>query len=250
MAQTGAMISGRKRVTTPGISIYEQSETSMHGLGDILEVGDRTFVWAKNGAGTLTPGTVAVQMTPVAEHQNVLLSADVAVGGRVLAPTFGAAASTLDQYKDGYCCINKATGFGVVYRIKTNAASAGSVACNVTLYDDLEAAVDTTTEVSLVKNKYDAVIMLPTGAIPGVPLGVPLIDVTISYYFWLQVSGPAAVLCDTGETLVIGETCGAQDTVEVAGAVGLRDDQTTVCVGNVMYIATAAEYALVDLKLL
>lgn len=243
------MVSGAKEVLNPAFSIYDESDEATHDLGDYTWVGDRMFRFCRNGDTILTPGTLAIAADPVGGHQNALLSATVAAGGRVLTPTFATTAVTVDQYKDGYCCINKATGFGAAYRVKSNPAAGIAATCAITLYDDLEKAVDTTTEVSLAKNKYDNVIVLPTGAITNVPVGYALLDVAATYYFWCQVLGPCACLCDTGETLVIGETCGVQDTVEVAGAVGLRDDQTTINVGNVMYIAVAAEYALIDLEL-
>ncbi len=251
MAQAGAKSSGPGFITKPGIDPYSESQYGAeHQLGDTLLYGDRWFRWSKAGDTALAPGKLCIAAAPVSTHVDMLLSAAVAAGGRVLTPTLGATnAMTANQYKYGYLVINKATGFGAAYKIKSHPAAAASATCEFTLYDDLEKAVDTTTEVSVRKNKYDSVIVLPTGAITNVLLGVPLLDVTAAYYFWLQVKGPAPVLVDTANTLVIGETCGAANSVAVAGAVALRADATTVNVGTVLYIGTAAEYALVDLAL-
>ena len=250
MAQVGAMVSGAKQVKAPAFSIYDEREIAPHDLGDELWVGDRMFRFTKAGGTTLAPGKLVIAATPISYHQDCLLSAAVAAGGRVLTPTMGATtAVTENMYADGYLVLNKGTGFASAYRVKSHPAALVSATCAFTLYDDLEKAVDTTTEVTLVKNKYDSVIVLPTGATSQIPLGVPLLDVTASYYFWLQVKGPAPVLVDTANTLVIGETCGVANSVAVAGAVALRADQTTICVGRVLYIGTAAEYALVDLTL-
>ena len=134
-----------------------------------------------------------------------------------------------------------------MYRVKSHTAAA---ACSVTLYDDLEKAVASAdTKASLVHNQYAAMIVVPTGAQTNVVRGVPLLDVTADYYFWLQVGGPAPVLVDTGETLVIGENASLQATVEVAGAVGAEAATTQITVGKVMRVIAAAKYAMIDLKL-
>ncbi len=246
----GTKMTGPGFITKPGIGIKDESQYGgHHRLGETLVIGDRWFRWCKNAAVELGAGDMCVSAASVGDHQNRTLSVAAAIGARTITPTLGSTLATQNQYKDGYACLNKATGFGIAERIKSHPAADSTATLAIELYDGLSIAVDTSTEVTLVKNKYDSVIVMPTGAVPAAPIGVPLRTVTASYYFWLQVKGPAAVLCDTGETLVIGENCAPQDSVEVAGAVGLRDDQTSVNVGRVQYIATAAEYALVDLAL-
>jgi hypothetical protein len=77
---------------------------------------------------------------------------------------------------------------------------------------------------------------------------VPLIGVTIAYYYWSQTVGPAPVIVDTGETIVVGQPVGLPATSAVPGACGVNVTITTRW-GRVMFVAAAAEAALIDLQL-
>jgi hypothetical protein len=155
-------------------------------------------------------------------------------------------AMVLNEYADGWLCINDATGEGQVYQIKGN--DAGTTG-NIYLWDPLITALATTSEFTLIRNPFHSVVVAPTTKAAPVA-GVPLIDVTAAYFFWAQVKGPAPLLVDTGDTVVIGSWVGEPGTRADAGACGVVGDDLTDNVWGVCMSARAAtEYALVNLTL-
>jgi len=177
---------------------YAQSATQLYPLGTKLIEGERTWRYAKNGAGTPGPGTVL--QTAVVHHAeddlDLVTDATTAVGAYTISITSTTnAAVAADYYKEGYAFVNAGGGFGSVYKIKSHDALVGTTAGSiVTLYDPLVvASTAASTLWGLRKNPYDAVLA-STAAMTGVPVGVNMLTLTASYYFWLQTSGPACVL--------------------------------------------------------
>jgi hypothetical protein len=234
----------------PFNSVYAQSATQEFALGARLELWDgRKFRYAKAGASALSKGKMTQSVAPTANHTNVALTgSSAAIGDTTIA--IASALSTalvLNEYAEGWLIINDATGEGQVYQIKGN--DAGTTG-NIYLYEGIKTALVATSEFTLVRNRFASVIVFPTTA-TSTPAGVPLIDVTATYYFWSQVAGPAPLLVDTGDTVVIGNPVGEPATHADAGSCGVVDASMATAKpwGRCMVVEAATEYALIDLTL-
>ena len=200
----------------PRQSIYEESTTQNHALGDMLILTDgRKFRYCANSTAALTAHYMTSGPTVVANHTN-MATALAAIGAKALVVTVGATAVTANQYANGYAWFNAGTGIGDIYKVKSHLANAGSLAMTVNLYDPLvlaTAAADTKT--SLCKNPFKDVVVFPATTATNRPTGVPLIGITAStaaltYYFWAQTAGLCTVYC--GATYTVGGAISVDDT--------------------------------------
>lgn len=220
---------------TTNLSVYEElkvdvtaGEIPPHAVGVEIEPFDdeRRFRFAKNGAAALARGKLCVAATEEANHINLTVAAAAAVGDKSVTVTLGATQVAADDYAQGYLYIETLTGSGQTYRIRGHTAAASAASLTVELYDELRAALDTTSTAHLLKHPYDGVVISVTDQL-DLPVGVPPIAVTAStatlhYYFWLQVAGPCAVLADEafgkGAALTTGTgTAGAVEALDAAG---------------------------------
>lgn len=232
----------------PVASIYEQTATQKFPLGTEFSTQDgRKFRYAKAGAVALVNSYMCQAPVEIAHHKEVVIGTAAAVGDTTLTlSTTLSTAVTKDQYKDGYVLVNKGTGLGQCYRIKGN--SAGTT-CTIELYDAVAVAIAKTAEITLKANPWNGVLVAATTQ-TGIPVGVPLCPITAAYYGWLQVAGPAPVVVDTGDTVVLGAPVGKPGTNAVAGACGVvANDGTCNVYGNCMTVGAADETALVFLTL-
>lgn len=229
--------------------IYKTYATAKQRLGTKLETPDgRVFRFSRAGAVALAPGKLHQAALPIANHLNCAVQAAAAIGATSVVVTFGATAGALNLYKDGYLAVNDATGEGHYYRVKSHAAIAGSDNVRIYLYEDspLKIALTTSSEVTLVHNKYQDVLIHaspPTATL----VGVALCDVTIAYYCWLQTRGPCNVL--TQGTLVIGDFCVPSATVDGAVMPSAAFETDGPLVGRVMRVNADTEYSMIDLAL-
>lgn len=230
-------------------SIYEESSSAKHSVGDSIMLSDgRVFYYTLNGAVALTAGQVCQNAIPIANHKNIAVATAVVAGDMKVRVTPGATGGAANLYANGFLHCNDVAPEGHIYKIKSHLVITASTAFWVNLYDPVIEAMSTSSEVTLTHNPYSGVIVAPT-TMTGIPVGVPLIDVTIGYYFWLQTWGPAPVLTDG--TLVIGQHCRVSDGT--AGAVepldrdGTAEDEPEV--GLVMQVNATTEYSLVFLRL-
>lgn len=233
---------------TPAHSIYECSATQKHKLGTLLRVGERHFRYAKMGAVAGVAGLMYAAPAAVANHkEQVQTGYTIPIGKlsgvQVLLTT---TAPTANQYDDGWLLVNKGTGLSQMVQIKSHDLS--TTPCLLELYDALEVATAATSEITLTANKYRAVVAVPTARVAACA-GVAVCAVTANYYCWLQVKGPAPLVVDTSETVVLGEPVGYPATPNVAGACGPVGADTDETWGICMQVGAAAEPALVDLKL-
>jgi len=180
-------------VTVTGQSIYEESSTAKHKLGERLPLPDgRVFYYAKAGEA-LTAGKLCSAQVDTDAEDTVTVAHPA---GTTEVTITAASAITKDQYKEGYLIVDEGTDAGSIYKIKSNEAIASGSTGTVTLYDGLVTAWSTSdTDITLVTNLFYKVQLANTDQIE-LPLGVPLIDVTSGYYFWLQTWGVAPVLQD------------------------------------------------------
>lgn len=169
----------------------------------------------------------------------------MSIGDTVVTPTLGATAATLNQYQDGWLIVNDATGEGYTYKIKSNPAADASATCAITLYDPIQVALTTSSEVTLVPNPFSGVVISSaTAASNTIIVGVPSIAVTASYYFWAQFRGVCSCLAAANVThpaeVYLVTTAGGFDTV--ANAYDMR-------VGRTMYDCVSTEYPAIILDI-
>jgi hypothetical protein len=245
----GDIISGGRLANGDAQGILEESATQNYVLGSKLRTRDgRTFRYCLNGAVALVAGYMtqgpAVVANYTEEVQTGYANAIGSTSGNVLITTGATPAANL--FKDGWMLVNKVAGISQVRRILTSGSHATIIA--LTWEGGLEVATTATSEISLIQNPRKSVIVMPVTTPTNIPTGIPLIAVTAAYWFWAQVGGPAPCIVDTGETVVIGQPVGLPATSSVAGACGVNVTITTRW-GRVMFVAAAAEPALIDLSL-
>ncbi len=156
-----------------------------------------------------------------------------------------------DELIDGHLLVNKGTCIGDLYSIKSNFWIDPDTVMQVEIADEggIRTAIPATDEITLVKNMCRDTKVNPT-AQDAMVVGVSRSAVTASYYYWAQFRGICPLIVDASDTIVVGEPIGKAGTAGTAGAGGLvADDVTDATWGTVIYVATTAECALVNLML-
>lgn len=203
----------------------------------------REFVLVYVGGSNIAAGLLCQAPAIVANHQNIAVAAAAAAGATSVTVTLGATAATANQYAGGYLVVNDATGEGQTLRIASHPAANLSTALIVTLEDAVVTALTTSSEVCLIANPYNGIIVSPTTQ-TGVPVGVTLYAVTASTYAWIQTKGPVACLNNAGTAVGLGlapsaTTAGALDTVAA----------TTTQVATALQAGVSTEYRTVSVLL-
>jgi hypothetical protein len=155
----------------------------------------RIFRYARAGAVALDRGKLMQTVVPIADHANCAVAGNVAIGGKTVVVTLnGATVATANQYAGGFLIASDATGEGHTYRIKSNTAAGAGGTPTIVLYDQIKVAlVDATSELTLIQCPYNGLIVHPSPPTAR-PAGVPIVDVPIANYFWLQTRGPVGLL--------------------------------------------------------
>jgi len=205
--------------TTP--NPYAESATQLFPLGTKMIQGERVWRYCKNAATALniaaplqSAATVHAEM-----DDDIVVGATAAIGDYIVSLTSttnlaAAPLSTTDGIAEGYLIVNDAAGEGQMYKIKSHALFSGTAKSLFTLYDPLTIALTTSSQVGLIQNPY-ANVVASKAVMTGMFVGVPLIAVTLSYYFWSQTGGPAPVLANAavalGTSVVVGTTAATAD---------------------------------------
>ena len=203
---TRAIAGANSGITMPAQHIYEESETLLHPVGERLQVGGRTFIYALAGAA-LDQGYLlesAEKGGAVTTEQIDCTLGAVAAGADTITLTTKTTAQTKNLYANGWLSIvsdTNAHGAGVAYEIASHPAQTAAGALVFTLKDQVYKAITTDCKGSLCTNLWYKVKQTAVTTAVGMPVGVSLIDVTSGYYFWCQTWGPAAVL--TGSTALV-----------------------------------------------
>lgn len=236
----------------PISSVYGETAAQKFALGSVYFSEDgRKFRYAKNGAVALGSALMCQAPVEIANHKNVAIGTAAAAGATsLLLSTTLSTTVTKDQYKDGYITIGTGTGIGQCYRIKGhNAGGGASDDITIELYDAVVVGIAANATVTLKANPWNGVLVAAT-SMTGIPVGVPLIPVTIGYYCWLQVQGPAPMTVDTGDTVVLGANVGKPGTQAVAGTCGVVGTTGADTVyGQCMTVGAADATALVMLNI-
>ncbi len=228
-------------------SLFEESATKVYRLGTIRPLDDgRVFVYSHAGAA-LAAGELNQAAVPDAYGLRCAVQATAAIGDRHIHITYGAGATaTENYYADGFIGMNTPSyGGGHMYKVRRHSAMTSGATVLVELYDEVRVALTaSTSKVTLIKHPQDdvieSVITTPTGIITG----VNPIAITSAYYFWNQVRGVAALLCNgtwvTGDALCPGG---------VAGAAMPQAATTGPIVGYCIEVPTDTDYGLAALAI-
>jgi len=234
-------------MTRSVLDMFATYTTAKHRLGAIHEwpTGEK-FRFCKNGAGALTAGMLVQGALPIADHSECVVSVLAAVGALTISATLnGSTVATKDQYKDGYVWVNKSTGIGMTYRIKSNTAAGAAGVIVLTLYEHtpVKVAFGAATEVTLLPNKWNGVLKAEASPTAGLS-GVVLVAVGASEYHWEQVHGPCGMI--GAGSLLIGNIV---VPITTAGSIGPSAAFETdgPLVGRVLAVNISAEISLIDL---
>jgi hypothetical protein len=234
--------------------LYEQSVSRKETLGTMRITQDgRRFRYAMCGATGISQGKVNVAADAVANLiDEIQTSTTVAVGEITfqLLVTTGTACLA-NELKGGYLMINDNDTEGGCYEIASNEAKAASTGTPtllyITLVDPIDEAIAATAQLSIHRSPWYKVIESTDEE--NFPTGVPLIDVTASYYFWDQTAGVANLLMAgtpaIGSLVCIGSTAGSG-----ANPSATHEDQTMGHIGTKLFDAGAnTEYQAVMLQI-
>lgn len=197
--------------------IRTNSSTQEAVLGTKVVTADgRAYRYVKAGGTTLVVGKLYDGPIAVANHTNIAVQAAAAIGATSVSVTLGATAATANQYAGGVLVVNDVTGEGQTFSIKSNPAADASATLAVALTDDepVVTALTTSSEVSLVLNQYNGVIIHATTE-AGIPVGVAVTAITNAQFGWIQTRGPVSVLCNA--TTDLGASVAASDTTNAGG---------------------------------
>lgn len=174
----------------------------------------REFVLVQNGGTALVAGNLIMGPKPIANHQNLAVTAFAAASSGNLATvtvTLGATLATTNQYQGGYAIVNAGTGIGQTLKISTHPSAAQSASLVVTLEDAPVVALDTSSKICLRLIPYGSqngtnvstsgVIITDHTALTGQILGVTLYAIaastsTVATYGFIQRRGLVSCLND------------------------------------------------------
>ena len=158
-------------------SIYEQSLTQKHRLGERLALGDRIFRYTKAGAALVAGYGVQTAATggAVTTLQNTCaVTVAAAIGDMKIFVSALTTEQPANTFAEGYAAIWDATtaGMSYLYRVKDHPVIAvGGVVSYINIYDPVHIALTTSDQCNLIANPYLNVIAQPT-ARTGMPLPV------------------------------------------------------------------------------
>jgi len=217
----------------------------------------RMFRYCKNSSAA-TLAKALMNVAQVHDAQAITSTVQTAYGASAGATKFDVLqtsghAWTAHALIDGWLLVGDGgTAMSDMYFITDNTLTSTNVV-NVEIADrgGLRTAIAATDDVVLFRNKCRDTIVAPTTQTNGGgAVGVSLVDVTASYYYWAQYRGYCPMVLDTTDTIVVGEPVGRAGTLDVAGCVGLvANDGTDQVWGVCVYASTNAECAIIDLML-
>jgi hypothetical protein len=228
------------------MDVRDTSTTKLMRYGSVRETWDgKRYRYGYAGAVDLAAGKINVAAASAANHTNIAVAAAVAVGGREVTATLGATAAAASLYADGRVVVNDAAGEGIDYGISDHAAVASAGVITAKLDDPIKVALTTSSEVSLVKSPWAAVIVAP-GAIAHRPVGVNNIAIAAAVTGFFQTRGDCPVLSDG----IITKNAGAILSDAVNGAVEIEVAGTvTKRVGTAPEATVDTEYYTINLDI-
>lgn len=199
---------------------YTEGLYPTHQLGTlgIDKNGDR-FRYVKAGAVALGAANLLQEAAEDTAFRSMAVDTAAAIGDTMVSVTLGGTAVTANMFDAGILYVESSTGIGQKFNIKRHEVqSSTSGSCNFYLDRPLKVALTTSSQVTVRKNPYAAVIAYPATTQTGGAVGFALYAQTASYYGWIQSGGNTAVLFDTGTNSANGASALAPSAA-VAGSV-------------------------------
>jgi len=222
--------------------IFEVSTVQETDLGaKVVSSDGRSFRYVKAGAVALVAGKLQQAPAIVANHQNVAVAAVASAGTKEVTVTLGATAATVNQYAGGLLVINDVDGQGFSYTIKSHPAAGSSASLVVKIDEEIQVALTTSSQASLIANLYNGVIVNPTTA-TNVPVGVAIANIAAGSFGWIQTQGAVSCLNDSGTAVGLG----LAPSGSVAGALATVA-ATTNQVASALQAGVDTEYNVVNL---
>lgn len=209
--------------TLVGQDLYEESSTPLHRVGQLgVDSFGNRYRYVKNGGVALVTGNLLQEPAEDTQFNNMAVPAAEAIGQTEITVTNGTTTVTANMFDGGQLFVSYATGIGQNFRILSHTTGTSGASITYTIDRPLKIALDTTSKVTVRKNKYNGVIQTPATTSTGGVVGVALYAMTISYYGWIQSGGDVACLADTG-TNFANDLRGVSVSLAVAGAVKPND---------------------------
>lgn len=162
-------------------------------------INKRTYRYAKNGATALTQGHLVQQAAPDNVFDGLYVDSTTAekLNKAVVLNVVSNADIAANEYSDGLLVVVAGAGAGLVLPVTGNTLYEVSASdTQVTVYVEFFPLTDdltTASKVVLIPNAFKGVIQTEVPVSQEI-LGVTPVDVGANAWFWLQTSGPAAVL--------------------------------------------------------
>jgi len=193
--------------------IYEQSSTAKETLGTIRWTQDGRAFRYSLASEALTHGKMTHATQLNAAHLDEDILAAVEVGKSTLDLTVTAGKAIVEgELRGGYFMVRDEAGQGQTLQIAGNSAiSASGTVIQLALEDPIVTALTTASEFDLVRSPWFDVALSTTDE--NFATGIPLINVTSTYYCWVQTHGVVSALIAgtpaVGSSLILSATEGA-----------------------------------------
>ena len=193
------------RIIAPAVSLtgvyqdYDEESVTQHfTIGSRMQVDDRVFYYSECNGGILYPNTyrLAVSTDQVLAVNDLISTTATTVAGRTVTLTVGgfqAGVVPANDLAGGWVECN-AAGIYAWRRIVSNTVVAGGV-ITITVDRPFGAIFAIGSQFSVHKSPYKQVTDATTAALVGfaAAVGLPPIEVTNDYFFWLQTYGPCFI---------------------------------------------------------
>jgi len=190
------------RIIAPAVSLtgvyqdYDEESVTQHfTIGSRMQVDDRVFYYSQAVAAIVYPFQFrcCVSTDQVLAVNDMISTTATTVAGTTVTLTVGAfqgGAVPANDLEGGYVECN-AAGIYAWRRIVSNTVAAGGV-ITITVDRPFGQIFAIGSQFSVHKSIYKNIADPVTAALGGfaAAVGVPPIEVTIDYYFWLQTYGP------------------------------------------------------------
>lgn len=229
-----------------GQALFESKASPVCVPGQLAFTRDgRVFRYAKCGATATVAGKLYQTAAELTDHDH-LTPAAAAIGAKAVTVTLGNTAVTENQYAGGLLVVDSSPGEGYSYTISGHPAADASATCVFAIEEPVQVAITTASEVTLTPNPYNGIIVTPATTLTGAVAGVATYIISANEYGWIQVRGPAGVLCDgtiaVGAAVVSPGNTAGEVTVDPANA-------AVIIVGQMMVASADGEYNQVMLNL-
>lgn len=242
----------------PEVNIFTPHTRKAFPLGAIAEARDgRLFRYCENGTAAELAKAL-VNSSAALDAQAITSTVQTAYGAAAGEKKFDVLLTTgnawvADDLIDGWLLVSDGgAAMSDMYMIKGNKFTIDDTVMNVEISDTggLRTAIAATDDVILFQNKCANTVVSatdPVSAMVGVSLAiVPISTASVKYYYWAQFKGPAPILVDGTDTVVVGDTVTLSDSVD--GTIHLNDaGADDVIVGTCVFAGAVNEPCIIDM---